>query len=405
MSAPKQQGSPCFSDADCVVTGGVSPICRITGPAGSVGECSRSNQPDPTAAAAGATGTAGKLQGGGGGNGIDTNTIIIAVAAVVVGALVLSGLIWIARLKGLWPFTYLNRRFSSSDDDDDELDTDTSIRALKPKPTIDYKRSTLVPAEMASPLYQPAYDTPPLTTKQGDHPNRASLYGHANHRMSMFSLAPPPQEMIPALPAAAYSVSSSGSTRRSHAATPPQQQLHRARPDEGPADALLRQQGSTPFPAYLPLPIGTDNPYGLRFFFKAFGRTYIVTLDTVSGNFRFDHIAECEEYYAKLHDHNLAAAAARSTSPATATASISSSAAPPTPPSDASHNRNASVASSSQPLHPTQPYSTHEPVVASPEAYPDGLDPYAYPDIENETPSMNRRKSYFESAGFRTRRI
>ncbi|KAJ3016258.1 hypothetical protein HKX48_004139 [Thoreauomyces humboldtii] len=56
-----------------------------------------------------------------------------------------------------------------------------------------------------------------------------------------------------------------------------------------------------PTPKYQPLPIGPDNPDGLRFFFMAFDRSYVGTLDTSSGNFRFEDLEDCKEYYSRLH--------------------------------------------------------------------------------------------------------
>lgn len=65
-------------------------------------------------------------------------------------------------------------------------------------------------------------------------------------------------------------------------------------------DTLLRRTANTPYPVYQPLPIGPDNPNGLRFYFSSFGRTYEGTLDTTTGNFRFDSQIDCDDYYARL---------------------------------------------------------------------------------------------------------
>ncbi|KAJ3177109.1 hypothetical protein HDU87_004601 [Geranomyces variabilis] len=160
--------------------------------------------PSATASSAAMTGTSG--------GGVDSHTVIIVVAAIVaaIAAVVLLG--WIARLKGIWPFHLLTPKDADFEDEMYAQQPATMPEPAKPRstrPEIDYRRSTLVPAPMASPLYQvdgaPALplegnSSSSINKPQTDRHSRYSIRTASHASLGPTLLALPPQEMLPPMP-------------------------------------------------------------------------------------------------------------------------------------------------------------------------------------------------------------
>ncbi|KAJ3151755.1 hypothetical protein HDU89_001803 [Geranomyces variabilis] len=233
MSAPHQQGAPCFSDVDCAVTGPTTKCLIAT--AGSVGQCVDPTRKMPSATPSATASDAAMAGAGGGGGGVDSHTVIIVVVAVVaaIAAVVLLG--WIARLRGIWPFHLLTPKDPDFEDELYAQQPASMQQEAKPRstrPEIDYRKSTLVPAPMASPLYQvDGAPTLPLegssiNKPQTDRISRYSIRTASHASLGTTLLALPPQEMLPPMPdaiAKSPTVLSSSSSGKISSALPADQ--------------------------------------------------------------------------------------------------------------------------------------------------------------------------------------
>ncbi|KAJ3150789.1 hypothetical protein HDU86_006298 [Geranomyces michiganensis] len=259
MSAARQQGAPCFSDVDCAVTGPTTK-CLIT-TAGSVGQCIDPTRkfPSATPSATTASGVLG-ADGGGGGGGASAQTVIIIIAVVLIALAAALLLGWIARLKGIWPFHLLTRRDPDFEDESmyaqqpattttTPMEGQAKATVKRTRPEIDYRKSTLVPAPMASPLYQVDDGASPVMPLDGIKAAAAAVDHRHSHLYSIRTgshaslgttlrtgshaslgttlLALPPQEMLPPMPitdAFVKSPSSSSSSAKMSSAFPADQQ-------------------------------------------------------------------------------------------------------------------------------------------------------------------------------------
>ncbi|KND01142.1 uncharacterized protein SPPG_09182 [Spizellomyces punctatus DAOM BR117] len=255
---------PCLTDKDCVVTGGLAPKCVINGAAGvcSPKKSSTTNTPAATPKA----NQAGNKSTG----GVSIPMIIGVVAGAAVLLAIVIGFLIIRKRRAR---RAADDRENTKDIEQDDAPTFIKKHAARSKRKTAqeaFNNPTLVPVEMSSSPFTPEPIPPPP---------------HA-------TVTPPP------IHASRTSMASSRSARTAyiHPVAPPQ-----ALPDGPSHDTLLRHAANNPYPIYQPMPLGPTNPHGLGFYFTAFDTTYTGTLDTATGQFRFNDQYQCDDYYYKLN--------------------------------------------------------------------------------------------------------
>ncbi|TPX69038.1 hypothetical protein SpCBS45565_g02680 [Spizellomyces sp. 'palustris'] len=258
---------PCFSDKDCVVTGGLAPKCVINGPAGVCSPKKSSTTNTPTA-------TPKANQAGNKTIGGMSIPMIIGVAAG--GAVLLAILVGflIIRKRRARRAAKNNDRTNTKDIEQDDAPTFIKAHAARSKRKTAqeaFNNPTLVPVEMSSSPFTPERIPPPphaTVTPPSIHPSRTSMASSRSARtVYVHPLAPPPAALQ----------------------------------DVPSHDTLLMHAANNPYPIYQPMPLGPTNPHGLGFYFTAFDTTYAGTLDTTTGQFRFNDQHQCDDYYYKLN--------------------------------------------------------------------------------------------------------
>ncbi|KAI8823570.1 uncharacterized protein EV422DRAFT_360750 [Fimicolochytrium jonesii] len=359
-----QRGSPCTSDNDCAPTPGM-PKCLKDGLGATVevGQCVSQdvfNSPPPTA-------TATPLPAKAGGSGPSAASVLTIVGAVVGCVLVLAGLLWIARMKQIFPFHYLRKR--QDDDWEDKLnlsavemeakgaDRSTARQSRIGGPSGVQGRSTVgqrpelsavVPSEIgvtgasnmrASPDLEDQGDAASEERGRGhgrrgsltshDDQSRASSAGRRSRRSSRASIASsfvpdylhdlPP---VPAMPTIVHNGPDSRVTaarlstiftaeqleelqqQMQSSAPPLPTSAHTTRPSVVSPTSSTTSLSQLQNPSVRSL-ASEENRQSIRHSFFAFDNTYSGTLDKTTGLFLFDKPEESIDYYNKLSQQTI----------------------------------------------------------------------------------------------------
>ncbi|KAJ3187647.1 hypothetical protein HDU85_006038 [Gaertneriomyces sp. JEL0708] len=313
---------PCTQDSDCSITNGAAPFCNKTA-FSCVPSLTEPSGTRPTLPAETETSRGGVSDG----NGISTG-LIVGIAAGVVALILLVGLMLMLKHKGKWPF----KKSGEPDWDAMAAAQEQQFQKRSAPAPLDMSSSTLVPVvPVAAKVYAGRPKSNVSSSRSSSvgmsqpapiDPSLAQLYSRPESSISNVPapvpLRPLQQQSGPpinrqsgmSLPTAPWSPSDNptysiyghytyDTIPRRPSGSENSQSSHRSGGSQG------SNATTSSAPTYHPLPIGPQNPHGLRFWFEAFGRKYIGSMDE-NGAFRFEDQREFDDYYARLNAANSA---------------------------------------------------------------------------------------------------